>query len=265
MKRIVKFRSLLFLIMIIAFFQSNSLFSQTAGNLIFSVTTTSSGGYSPKHLVAIWIENSSPSFTKTKMLYASISNWDHLGIWTSRSGGNLVDATTGATLTSHGLLTFIWNATDVSGNVVPDGNYNIWVEMAWASSLTTGKTVTSYPFVKGTSAYSSTPANTTNFLGVNVSWTPSGATLAEKIPANAEAIIFPNPSTGTINIKFREKHESTMIRIYNSSGVQVYKETLSGFQGFQKTLDISKLAPGEYFVNLHFENSDESIRIIKTR
>jgi hypothetical protein len=155
---------------------SPTAFSQTTGTLTFSMVTTASGGYSPKHLVAIWIENSSGTFIKTKVKYASTSNYDHLGNWTGKSSQNTVDATTGATLTSHGTVSLNWNGTNVAGTQVPDGTYNIWVEMAWASSLTTGKTTTSFAFTKGTSAVHLTPASTTNFSSITIDWVPAGST-----------------------------------------------------------------------------------------
>jgi hypothetical protein len=138
------------------------------------MSTTSSGGYSPKHLVAIWIENSTGTFIKTKVKYSSSSNYDHLGNWTGKSAQNTVDATTGATLNTHGTVTFTWNGTNVAGAQVADGIYKVWVEMAWASSLTTGKTTTSFSFTKGTSPDHQTPANLTNFANITLDWVPAG-------------------------------------------------------------------------------------------
>ena len=40
-----------------------------------------------------------------------------------------MDATTGPTLQNHGTRTFTWNATNVSGALVPDGDYKIWIQM----------------------------------------------------------------------------------------------------------------------------------------
>jgi hypothetical protein len=43
-----------------------SIYGQTPGTFNFTVTTTSTGGYSPRHLIAIWIENSSAAFIRQK-------------------------------------------------------------------------------------------------------------------------------------------------------------------------------------------------------
>ena len=47
------------------------IFSQsTPGTLSFSVTTvTLNGTYKPKHIMAVWIENESGQFIKTKIKY----------------------------------------------------------------------------------------------------------------------------------------------------------------------------------------------------
>ena len=147
--------------------------SQTAGTMTFTVTTSAvSGSYGTKNLLAIWIEDGTTAFVKTKMKYGSTSNYDHFILWNAKSGGNVVDATTGATLATHGTRTVSWNATDVSGNLVPDGTYTLWVEMAWNSSYTTGRTYTSIPFTKGPASVHLTPANTANFANMVLDWTP---------------------------------------------------------------------------------------------
>jgi hypothetical protein len=245
--------------------QTGNSFSQTAGNLSFSVTTTApSGSYGTKHVMAIWIESSSPAFVKTKIMYSKTSNWDHLATWTSRSGGNLVDATTGATLATHGVVSLIWNGTDVSGNVVPDGTYNVWVEMAWDASLTTGKTVTSYSFTKGAVSFTSTPPNTANFLGTNITWTPSTPTSIENDMQNDDIRVYPNPSSGIVNIEFKKEALACNIRINNNAGVQVYREVMADVSVGIKSLDLSLLAPGAYWVTLEMPGKVVTFMIIRS-
>jgi hypothetical protein len=239
--------------------------SQTPGTFTLSLYTTSTGGYSPRHVVAIWLENSNSTFVKTKLLQSSGSNLDHLALWTSRAGSNTVDATTGATLLTHGNITVVWNGTDITGAVVPDGSYNAWVEMAWASNLTTGKTYSIFPFTKGPVAFQSTPTNLTNFYSISLNWAPSTPTLVEKVPENNEASIYPNPTSGLLHMKFRNGHRYVQVRVYNESGIKVYSETLTEFTAGEKTLDVSHLPAGIYFVSFHFETGDESIRIVKTK
>jgi hypothetical protein len=252
------------LILVCSLFLCNGILSaQTNGTFTLSLNTTSTGGYSPKHLIAIWIENSNPTFIKTKLMQSSDGNLDHLGQWTSRTAKNIVDATTGATLPSHGNVTVVWNGTDVNGTVVPDGTYTVWVEMAWASSLTTGKTYTTFTFTKGLSVFHSAPADLTNFTGITLDWVPGTATLVENVPEANNVIVFPNPTTGPLNFKFKNGRTAYNIRIFNDSGIMVYDEPYKEFSATDKRIDISSLAAGVYFVNFHSDYGDETIRIVK--
>ena len=252
-------------LMLLFFTSSGLLFSQTEGTLSFSVTTTSTGGYTPEHLLAIWIENGSASFIKTKVRYSSNGNLDHLQTWVNKSGNNVVDAATGPTLTSHGTITFLWNGTNVAGTVVADGSYFVWLEMAWASSLTSGKTVNSFPFTKGTSAFHSTPANTTNFLSMALDWTPSGPTAVRGEMENEDIIVYPNPSSGLLNINFKNFEKECVVRIINETGQLVHLEKSSDIQAGIKTIDLTGLPAGIYYCTLRFPRKDLVFRIVLVR
>jgi hypothetical protein len=262
MKRSLNKKTGIFLILF--FFATLVLMSQTPGTLSFSVTTTSAGGYSPAHLLAIWIENNSASFIKTKIKYSSSGNLDHLQTWVTKSGQNVVDATTGATLSAHGTITFLWNGTNVTGTVVPDGDYSIWLEMAWASSLTTGKTVNSFPFTKGTSTYHSTPVNTTNFLSPVIDWTPA-STGMEGVLENKEIIVYPNPSTGLINIDFKNPHQEGVIEVISMNGKVVFTDKISDVSAGKRTIDLSSLSDGIYFCRLRFLSEEIIFSVILKR
>jgi hypothetical protein len=259
MKKILRIKSgitaLLFL------FAAGILYSQTAGTFSFSVTTTSTGGFSPEHLLAIWIENNATTFIKTKIRYAGQGDLDHLQTWVNKSNQNVVDATTGPTRTSHGTVTFLWNGTNVAGTVVPDGSYFVWLEMAWASSLTTGKTVNNYPFTKGTTAFHSTPANTANFLSLIIDWTPS-STPVEGVLDNKDIRAYPNPSSGIFSIDFKRPLEEGVLELINDGGKIVYNERLSGIPAGVKTFDLSALSDGIYYCRIRFQKEEIIFRVI---
>ena len=262
MKRSLNKKTGIFLILFL--FATGVLMSQTPGTLSFSVTTTSSGGYSPAHVMAIWIENSTTSFIKTKIRYSNTENLDHLQTWVNKSGQNVVDATTGATRTTHGTITFLWNGTNVTGTVVPDGDYSIWLEMAWASSLTTGKTVNSFPFTKGTATFHSTPVNTVNFLSPIIDWTPA-STGVEGVLENKEIIVYPNPSTGLINIDFKNSHQEGVIEVISMNGKVVYTDKISDVSAGKRTFDLSSLSDGVYFCRLRFSSEEIIFSVILKR
>lgn len=256
---IIRFSAILFLLL--SFASGNKLLSQTEGEFIFSVLTSSTGEYSPRHLIAIWIENNSSSFVKTKIKYSSNDNLDHLGSWTSKSSSNVVDAITGSTLMTHGTISFIWNGTDIAGNVVPDGTYKVLLEMAYTYDPS-GTIVTSYSFVKGPNSFSSTPADVTNFKSVSLTWTPSTATLIENSMQNDAIRVFPNPTTGILNIDFKQAVASCNVQVTNDAGIMVFKENIANIPVGIQTFNLSLLTPGVYFVTLHMPANDVSFRII---
>ena len=247
--------SLLMTILFLA--TAGPLFSQTAGTLSFSVTTTSTGGYSPDHLLAIWIENNSGAFIKTKIRYAGTGDLDHMQTWVNKSNKKVVDAVTGATRTSHGTLTFLWNGTNASGALVPDGAYNIWLEMAWGSSLTTGKTVNSFPFTKGAAPFRSTPANTANFLSMAIDWTPT-TTSSDAILENSDISVWPNPTSGLVNINFKNPKKEILVQFASNDGKIVHSKILSNISTGIQTFDLSGKPTGLYFCRI-ISGSDQIV------
>jgi hypothetical protein len=242
-----------------------SIFSQTSGTLTFTLTTNSSGGYTPKHIVAIWVEDNSGNFIKTKLKDCSNTIIDHLGLWTSKSGQNVVDALTGPTLTSHGTISVEWNGTNVNGTLVPDGIYNIWIEMAWADNLTTGKTSTSFSFTKGPNSVNLTPASTTNFNGISLNWIP-GLPLSVENGSQTEYIrVYPNPASDIINLAFSQAVANCRIKILNVAGSKIYEESSEYVNSGIKTIDLSKYANGIYFINVESANKLSIFRVIKNK
>ena len=184
---------------------SNFAQSQTAGTLSFTVNpvayTTST--YNQRHFVAAWIEDSASTFIKTRNRYGSPGNCSsHLVVWKAASPTqSVVDATTAATLTSYSALTFTWTANDLTGttpyNLVPDGNYTIWVEYAWDDASTAEDSM-SVQFTKGPTAVSFNPPDVDNFTGMTLTWTP-----AAQITVTTSALASNNLYLGApVNVPF---------------------------------------------------------------
>jgi hypothetical protein len=137
----------------------------TLTKLSFSVTTaTLRGRYSPRNIYAIWVTDAQGKFVKTLAKFAAIRA-RYLSGWNAASRGNVVDAVTGATVASHGTRMATWNFTDVSKKLVPDGDYQLVVELTDADKA--GVT-TSIPFTKGPSAIKLTPPDQANFSGMSL-------------------------------------------------------------------------------------------------
>jgi hypothetical protein len=133
--------------------------------LSFSVTTaTLRGRYSPRNIYAIWVADAQGKFVKTLAKFAFIRA-RYLTGWNAASGGNVVDAVTGATVSDHGTRSVTWNLTDVSKKPVPDGDYKIVVELTDADK--TGAS-TSVPFTKGPAPVKLMPPDQANFLKMSL-------------------------------------------------------------------------------------------------
>jgi hypothetical protein len=134
--------------------------------VIFTVTTTSYGGeYEPANAGAIWIADASARFVKTLTVWASTRR-KALGTWNSVSGGNIVDAVTGATARSHGVRVGTWNCTGVDRRTVPDGLYRVYVEFTEANFG--GRLLPVADFNKGGGPVDLNPPDQRNFKGIHL-------------------------------------------------------------------------------------------------
>jgi hypothetical protein len=132
-------------------------------SLTFSVLTKVIGGeYAPRNVGAIWITNSSGTFVKTLELWAR-QRLVYLKLFQQQTNRNSVDAVSSATLTSHRVHNATWNLKDVTGNVVPDGMYNIVIETS--DHDTVSHTI---PFMKGSAPVTLTPADTANYAQMSI-------------------------------------------------------------------------------------------------
>ncbi len=252
--------------MIVAMTISSNLFvkslqAQTSGNLTFSVTTTSTGNYSPRHVIAIWIEKSDGTFVKTKLKKAATRvQW--LNQWIAKSGSNVVDAVTGSTVSTHQTESITWNATDVNGAIVADGDYKLWIQMAWANS--NGPTY-SIPFTKGATSVHLTPANQTNYTNMVLDWTPNTTGISDIKNQNAFTVS-PNPVTSqsSINYSLKELTDIT-IGLYDVTGklINVLFDDNQTAGNYSLSLSSKgKLNPGVYFVKMNTGKTQHTERVL---
>lgn len=140
----------------------------SSGELTFTIrTVTASGNYSPKHVLAIWVEDMN-GFVKTRKAMAN-QRKQYLYIWKAASNYNVVDAITGSTLTSHQTHTVSWDCTDLDGEIVPDGDYVVWAEFTDKHAPGPLYNIT---FTKGPDPQSMTPADETYFKDIELEFTP---------------------------------------------------------------------------------------------
>jgi hypothetical protein len=240
--------------------------AQTPGTLTFTYTQTAPTAQATKNLLAVWIENNTGTFIKTKMRYWGSNTTDHLPSWASKSGQNLIDATSGATRTAStsptafGVKTITWNGTNASGIVVPDGTYKVFIESTYCNpepAFGTHSYLVNYTFTKGAVADHQKPSGDANFSGITLDWLP--AVTVENITDNAGIKIYPNPSDGIINVEYKE---ASVIKIENIIGEEIYYEVVKNNAAGIKTIDLNKYANGTYFVVIKNTNTELKYKVL---
>lgn len=137
--------------------------STGVSSLSFSVLTKAIGGeYAPRNVGAVWITTSTGTFVKTLEMWAR-QRLKYLTLFQQQTNRNSVDALTSATLSMHRVHNLTWNLKDLSGNVVPDGMYNIVIETS--DHDTVSHTI---PFMKGSSATTITPPDVANYAQMSI-------------------------------------------------------------------------------------------------
>lgn len=216
--------SLLFVAFLFPGFAQNSEKSTNAatpGTLTFTVKTISNNtGYSPKHVLSIWIKDAQGNFVISRKVMANTRK-KHLVKWVASSSYNTTSAITGSTLGTHQTHTITWDGKDVSGTDVADGEYQVWVEYTSQNSAN-GQPAgpsTSVSFHKGPVSEHLTPANATYFQDVVLDWIPSDVGRKENIPADHSVTIFPNPFSSAVSINIALNRKSQVqAQVLNMNG-----------------------------------------------
>jgi len=183
---------LLLLVPFMSLAGTDQIKATSSGELSFTVrTVTQNGNFAPKHVLAIWIEDTD-GFVKTRLRMAN-QRKQYLYTWVAASNYNVVDAITGSTLTSHQTHTVSWDCTDLDGEIVPDGDYVVWVEFTEKHAQGPLYSIT---FTKGSEPQSFTPADETYFKDIELEFTPfvSDFSTDETAICQLESVVFTDES-----------------------------------------------------------------------
>lgn len=234
--------------------QAESFFN-TPGELSFTVkTVTDNGNYAPKHVLAIWVEDDQ-GFVKTRKLRAN-QRKQYLYTWKSASNNNVIDAVTGATLSSHQTHDIIWDCTDIEGNVVPDGDYTIYVEFTEKHAQGPLMAVS---FTKGTEEQHLTPPDEGNFINMALDFIPETTAVSEV--HDMEELVYPNPGNGLFKLRLQNEKFFTL-NVYNSAGARImHKEGLANSSLY--LIDLTAYNSGIYFVEVQQGDKRNQLKIIK--
>ena len=133
--------------------------------------------------------------------------------------------------------------------------------MAWASSLTTGKTSVSYSLTKGASTFHSAPAGDANFSNIALDWVPSQLSV-KKLENSLPVSVYPNPVNSKLFIDFKQPVKNCTIEILDISGKEVYTEFSQSIKGI-KNISLTKYPAGVYFISVRYANKNLNYRIVK--
>lgn len=228
--------------------------TSTSGEMTFAVrTVTDNGNYSPKHVLAIWVEDAN-GFVKSRLVRAN-QRKQYLYKWVASSNNNVVDATTGATLTAHQTHTVTWDCTDLTGAEVPDGEYHIFVEYTDKHAQGPWTMVT---FIKGPDEQHTTPDDLEFIKDIQLDFIPLINNIGT--PKDSQnAVVYPNPGSGVFHIQ-NVFSGSVSVQLFDVQGKQVFNSLIQNpSPNTELSIGLSELPNGTYVIDLsdgskHFVN-----------
>jgi hypothetical protein len=220
-------------------------FSQS---VTFNVSTvTDNGPYSPRHVLAIWIKTSNGTFVKSIKVNAA-KRIQYLYKWNKSSGGNIADAVTGATLTSHQAHTATWNCKNTSGVVVPAGNYKMMIE--YTDQHAQGP-IDSVNFTISGSSQHVTQADQSYFKTISLDFTPATTGIEENNVANQVLSVYPNPSTGLLNVSLSSEEIGPVnLKVVDLNGRVIHQELIPSEKLTGYPIQLKSFNPGLYIIEL---------------
>lgn len=197
----------------------------TPGTVNFSVTTLSNNtGYSPKHVLAIWIEDSEGNFVKTLKVRAD-KRKQYLYTWNEKSSGNTTDAVTGATLSSHTSHAVSWDCTNTSGATVNDGIYKVYIE--YTPEHAQGP-IASVELTKSETEFSAQPSDANYFTNMDLLFIPESTTGIADPETFHSFSLYPVPARDRLNVLLETpRNMDVSVKIY-SLDMKLVEEIWSG-------------------------------------
>jgi uncharacterized repeat protein (TIGR03803 family) len=157
------------------------------------------------------------------------------------------------------------NNTGVLFQIKPDGTgYVDMFDFANSNGATPGGSLV----LSGNMLYGMTLAGGINNMGVIFNLNPAATELNKIAKKETEISVFPNPATKTITVNIITANSTGdfTFRVNNSQGKTVYSENLKEVSGsFTKQIDLSSLAKGTYFIELHSNLPDDSNSPVKSK
>jgi len=157
-------------------------------SLTVKTNPTPTTQFSPRNVVAVWIEGPGGAFVKTIDRWAGVRKPD-LVAWLAKAGNNDADAVSGATRIDHATpLSITWNLRDRNNAIVPDGTYTIRMEVSESNTtVPTQNNQGTFTFVKGASPQNQTGLSNGGFTNVSINYAPVSLTCNNGVVDSGEA------------------------------------------------------------------------------
>ena len=140
--------------------------------------------------------------------------------------------------------TFIWT---VFGGSILSGQATNAINVQWSSNGI--KTVTLMA-TDSINCYDSIGENVTINVGLN------------KVTGFANLSVYPNPTTGLVNVDFESSEKTIDLEVLDVLGKSILRSTSKHSGGlFQKTLDLSALQEGIYFVKISVGEKSTTVKV----
>jgi hypothetical protein len=248
---------------------AQNLFSQSL-NVSFTTVPITSGvasQYSPRHILAVWVETSDGTFVSSLKVMAR-ERIGYLTNWNSVSKANKVNAVTGATLTTHQTHSITWNCLKYNGSAISSGSYKLCIELT--SGDATG-TYSETPFTIGDNGFEQGTTTGTNVTGLALTYTgaATGIDYLGRFNNQNVASVYPNPFDNTFSINFFTampgKYRLILVNELGQTVLQSEGQSITGVNTC--TLDVSKigkkLLAGQYYCILKTNDYQTSVKIMK--
>jgi hypothetical protein len=208
------------------------------------------GQYSPKRDVVVWIQDASGTFVRTLAVWGD--DRADLGTWSTNSSRSVVDATTGATIsTSSSDMTAKWNLKNVSQQTVANGAYWLCIEQTSINNSSTNPRIKVKVVMDGSSKTlsivdSSLNNGSTYITNVNVVLAISTRIIAGHYQYSGARQFMLLVGETPVAVPLRGS-ETIMVSLYSSDGARVSTRVLTaGAQSNSATLAFEEISAGKY-------------------
>ncbi len=189
----------------------------------------------------------------------AVDRKQYLYTWNVQSGGDETDATTGETLLAHQAHTITWNCQNLSNELVPDGDYKIWIE--FTDQHAQGP-IHSVGFTVSSSTFNVDPADQTYFKDMSLDYDPVG-TGFENIIGNQSLSVFPNPAREVLHIQFQSEENGPVdVQLIDLLGRVIMQKQLTKSDLGNYQLQLSNAAKGTYILKLTVNQKEIKQKVV---